>query len=270
MIECKQILGVLPNKTSSPPIICETNDGVYYVKYVENISRNKVLVNEYICYQFAEILGLPIPQYSLVSMDNFLGKTYQIYDDSVVFNCPVAFGTKEVGRMSLSCSEQSIMDSHNKTDYLKIIALDYFVDNKDRIFNLGNLLFTPFDKKTWAIDFTHVFGNDTIWDRYSCKRKEDDNYEEFGFENDSIYQYMVESFRFTKEHLDEIRLLFSKINENIIETILDSVPKDWGCPQEDLDALKLYLIKRLSRLEQVVDIIERRIIWKSLNVDIHL
>lgn len=152
----------------------------------------------------------------------------------------------------------------NKDSYEKIILFDHLVYNTDR--NKGNLLISTGkgDKLLYAIDHTHVFKNQTIWDRFCLIQGIQDN--DFLNQDILLNNGYVYFFRSKNINLDTLKLQASVfmniINKELLENIVESIPNDWNINKADLDALIKYLLYRSEHLNEICEMIAQYKEWR--------
>lgn len=147
----------------------------------------------------------------------------------------------------------------NKETIYKLIMFDHLVYNKDR--NPGNLLVEFKAKSIYltVIDHSHVFKNQTIWDKQCFKQGIEDNDfldTDIMEYNDVLYSMFYRNIFFTKELLMECGNAFKKtLTAEILSNIISKIPSAWGVSNDDLKALKEYIIYRLNHIEEICDMI---------------
>ncbi|MCB6571545.1 hypothetical protein LI142_18760 [Eubacterium limosum] len=238
------------------PFLAITDDNVQVViKLFNNIEGNLVLFNEYVCYHLAKTIGLRIPR-----GDAFLVDKTTMYKNGVV--APANFGVcygSEYMEHSLQLNHGIIRKLLNLDDYYKMILFDHLVFNTDR--NIGNLLTRIMKKEQYlyVIDHTHVFKNQAIW----CSSDLERGMDELDFsdnsilcENERCYNYFFQNVGIDEDKLKIAASVFdSKINYDIIKRIIESVPNEWRCSEDDANSLARYLSYRLAHINDYCDLI---------------
>lgn len=249
----------LPDSSTEPLVACLDSGDWAIVKPFGNIQGNLVLVNEYICYRLCCELAIPIPEAGVAIIDD---KTESLTDPPLFtnINYGCCFFSKRIDKATIIIPS-IVPHITNKEDFYKIILFDHLVYNKDR--NKGNLLVTTGKiPKLYAIDHTHVFKNETIWDRYCFKQGiEENDYNDINIleMNRLIYQYFWECLNKNQEILLQCSKDFkNKINHIVIGQIIDELPNSWVPSKENTEALIEYLIYRLEHLDEICKMIIRK------------
>lgn len=240
--------------TSMSPYFCNTDDGIYVVKFKENTEGSRGLVNEYICYELANLIGVPIPKAKLIEIP----KESVFYIDNrssnrVRVKFGFAFGSEFIDAMAV-ISEKMIFDCINKHDFLKIILFDHIIENMDRDTNYGNLLLDRNNNIVLVIDNERVFGAGNIWNEISCRQRMKDPNKLLNFKKNSIYFWMKNSTPL-QNYRTEVESSFSKVSESDIHRIVNEIPSDWDCSPTDRRALIDYLLNRFTRVKSLLDLI---------------
>ena len=177
-------LETLTTGISRPNIVLGDDYEEYILKseymHIEDrmIKGNCIFLNEALVYGLGKILGIPMPEAVILTIDEYLLNL----DRSLIFKHKVTeesvcFGSKrleyvennilenqleliEMGKPYIARSWNAFFKGiNNKEDASKIIALDFLVGNFDRFKNPGNLLISSVhDKRNiYAIDHGHAF-----------------------------------------------------------------------------------------------------------------
>lgn len=228
------------------------------IKVNNNCQGNLVLFNEYVCFKLCELLNIPIPDAGVGMID---GDTQ--YDMSRGYisesNYGLCFYSKRIDKATI-LNSLVIPLITNKEKIYDIILFDHIVYNKDR--NLGNILVTSSSEvKLYAIDHTHTFKNQTIWEA-NCLIQgiQDEDYRDNDIlmENKDVYQLFRLRYPLLHDKLESVSESFAAVltRENI-DGILESVPKEWRVSRADAVALTKYLLYRTAHIPDLCDIILR-------------
>lgn len=244
------------------PIMGTYSNGYCVVKTNNNIQGNRTLINEYVCHLLAKELDLPVISSGLCYIDDDTHIEQNVRDmEEFSEDCyGLGFYSHYIEGVTVVGSEKMIKLTENYEWLIpKLMLFDHFIYNKDR--NKGNLLIKmgKNNRKILIIDHSHTFNLETLWDRVQLNVKIQDNdyLDEYIMEKNAyIYSKLKNSMEINmlvmRETLDYFE---SKLSEEIIEKVVNQVPKEWECNKEELDALKEYLIYRLGKLNHFADII---------------
>jgi len=258
-LECfhvDKVYGKIGNGVTEPLDACLDSGDRVIVKPFNNIQGNLVLVNEYICYRLCTKLDIPIPKAGIALISE---RTECLCEPPVYSaeNYGYCYFSKRIDKVTI-INRGIIPRITNKADFYKIILFDHLIYNKDR--NRGNLLVTSVkNPKLYAIDHTHVFKNQSIWDKNCLQRGMDsDDFNDLDIikSNEKIYNYFWEYLN--KDPAILLRLADeykNKLNYTDLEMFINELPEQWHIPDEDALALKEYLIYRLNHMEDMCKLI---------------
>ncbi len=231
------------------PYIIKCSDGKKYVaKFPGNPEGTKVLVNEYVCVELAKLLGLPIPNYKLIQIDN-IQKYKNVLTDIDLVNGTV-FCSEFIDKATNVPGYQVLTKISNKFDTIKILIFDVIVGNNDR--NPGNLLINLKNNSLIMIDHSHVFVYEALWNEHNLKelvgsKIDISKMNKFNFENLSLClndnNYITEIL----EYINHIKCL----KDSKIDEILDNIPNDWNILDIEKKILKEFLLDRLHRINEI-------------------
>jgi hypothetical protein len=258
-VHVKKVFKLIENGCTEP-LDAELDSGERVIlKTNNNIQGNLTLVNEYVCYCLCKELGIPIPDAGIGIVD----ENTESDVDSQIFskdNYGCGFYSKRIDKATV-LNEYIVPKIINKEEFYKIVLFDHFVYNKDR--NRGNLLVSiSKEVRMFAIDHSHVFKNECIWDKNCFDRgiRDCDYNDRLIIEsNQLLYGYFWANLRKDKDILLGNAIEFkNKVTLNKIEGILKEIPSQWRIPDRDIISLKEYLLYRLEHLEDMCSIIVER------------
>lgn len=251
----KQIEVPIQNGVTEPLRCMLSDDTRAVVKVFNNIQGNLTLVNEFICYQLAVLLQLPMPVSGLCVCDS---NTIDTHNDLRDINKGYGFYSTYIEKSTIL--KMGIMKHVQNIDiFYKVVIFDHFVYNKDR--NIANLLVEYSKKGVYisVIDHTHVFKNETIWDKncFEIGIREDDFLDtDIMQKNNAIYQMFYQTFDVEySKLLSTAQEVQSIITDKTLSNIIENVPIEWGVSKDNLVALKEYLIYRRNHLQEMCKII---------------
>lgn len=262
MLIVKQVIKCYSENTATSPFFCVLSNGDYAIlKYPNNPEGNLILINEFISYKLAEILGLDTPGYGICEFtpECSIPSNINVSDS----NYGLCFYSKFINK-AVPFSPSKISSVVNKEQFNKLIIFDHLIYNKDR--HEGNILITiSKDIKMLAIDHSHVFKNQSIWDKNTFIQgmKNSDYLDTDILEyNDYTYKSLFEIINFNNENTHRFtRLIKLNLTESIINDIISSLPSSWIKYVDELDIKYLikYLIYRVEHIDETVSmIIEER------------
>ncbi len=242
-------------KSSTEPCDAILSTGEHVVlKLCNNIQGNLSLVNEYICYRLATCLGILMPQSGICYVDS---NTLDEAEILLPNNYGYAFYSKRIDK-AVVIQATVLKKIVNKEMFFDILIFDHLVYNTDR--NPGNLLLSmKKEAYLYAIDHTHVFKNECIWDGFCLKQGiNSDDYldSHIMWRNTATYGVFFSRMNLIKADLLKISNSFKlAVTKELLKTIIAELPREWDVKEENLEILIEYLLYRASHLNDIVDVI---------------
>jgi hypothetical protein len=237
--------------TSCTPLICNTDDGIYYVKVAENIDGPRLLINEYIAYSIAKMLGLPIPKGAFVQIDGDF--EFSIDNQSKKLINPIGFGLRQIKNVTPLIHPRYFSICSNKENLLPIIVFDHILDNTDREFNIGNLLFSYTNSLVYIIDHGRIFKLGSLWNQ-NIYRDRPTTIKLKDFSENSLYGKIRMHINLS-HYRDACIELFSRIRYDDLKDIVEGIPKEWECSKLEKENLLAYLFERYNKYPEIIDMI---------------
>lgn len=251
----KEIEVPIQNGATEPLRCMLDNDVRAVIKVFNNVQGNLTLVNEYVCYQLALALNIPMPLSGICLCDD---KTIDAQNDLCDKNYGYGFYSTYIEKNTIL--KAGIMKHVQNIDiFYKVVIFDHLIYNKDR--NTANLLveYSKQGRRISVIDHTHVFKNETIWDEHCFKIGVDENdYLDTDImrSNYDIYQMFIQTMSIEYSRLLETAEEVQQIlTDKILDTAIFSVLDEWKVSERDLSALKQYLIYRRGHLQDMCRVI---------------
>lgn len=235
------------------PYIVKCNDQKKYVaKFPGNPEGTRVLINEYVCAELAKLLGLPIPNFKLVNEQN-INRFKDLLPDIELINGTI-FCSEFIDRSTTVPGYYILTKISNKYDTIKILIFDVIIGNNDR--NQGNLLINLRNKSLIMIDHSHVFVHEAIWNDRNLsdligKKIDLSKMNKFHFNNLSLCLNDPNYKTTISEYINKIK----NIEDEKIENIINSIPNDWYITEKEKDSLKLFLLNRLHRIDEICELL---------------
>lgn len=231
-----------------PVLMHCSGDTRYVVKLTDNPERSAALIGEWVCYQLAGDLEVPVPEYALVNVPPELA---DVSTNDIPWITPgVHFGSRFAHKAIRNPPEKLSRRAVNVRDIPSILAFDYLVYNRDRASNEGNLLYTE-TSEGWgvtAIDFSHAFYS-PLWLLEDTMLRQRVNEFDPNLLNGRVYRRLLP---FINGHspFDSFVSSLSRLNLDRIRHIIDTVPEEWGLSPEKGAALAGFLVERAKQLPQ--------------------
>lgn len=225
------------------------------VKYLNNNEGNLSLINEYVSYSIAQKLDVRIPKFGICQFDITAKNNTNLFFAKNNFG--PAFYTAFIKKAIPVMSWHSGFIK-NQDNFLKTLVLDHIIYNKDR--HSGNYLVSP-SGILFAIDHSHVFKNQCIWNKYTFIQGMNNNDfldKNILEENKDTYDYFFNSLVITKNDFNIIRArVKQELTPVFIKKVLKEIPAIWkeGIPDEDIAALEKYINYRIEHIDDIIDLI---------------
>lgn len=252
---------------STLPLLCVLDDGTQaVVKYLNNCGGNLVLINEYLSYKIAMAIYLNVPQSGFCILDNKYTPSeefikLQTCEDVNLLsdNYGIGFYSRFISQ-GVPMSFGLVPNISNLDDFYRMVLFDHLIYNKDR--HPGNII-VSLNKpiRFFAIDHSHVFKNQTIWDQYAFKQGiKNDDYKDLDILqlNKEVYDYFLSSLSIDNEKLLSLKNEIKDcLSAEFYSDIIKELPEEWlSClSKEDIIALESYLNYRTEHLDEICDLI---------------
>ena len=230
-----------------------------FIKTKDNPQGDRCLINELISYRLAKELDILMPVSGVAIINNETQDNTGSFE--LLNNTGSCFFSKQIYKAN-NLSKSTMYYIDNKDCYEKIMLFDHLIYNSDR--NPGNIIlpFKKGKKLLYTIDHTHVFKNQCIWDANSLRLgiKENDYLDTRIVEdNSSVYDLFLSDKHITKNSLFVVADEFlKKCSKKVVEYVLKDLPKDWLISQEELIALRDYILYRASHLKDMCQVIAKQ------------
>jgi hypothetical protein len=266
------VTGIVPNSRipngCTKPYYLLCDDGEQYaVKFKENPESCRVLINEFVCAELAQLLDLPLAEPKFIYLDESFvedhGAQISVHVGEEI-TTGTHFGTQKVKKAFQIFNSQMIEEAVNINCVPEIILFDHLICNKDRDSNGGNLLFDHNTKQIVLIDHTHAFDLGPLWNAIELKRRVNEPFfalNAHGF----VYKKLVPFVRGNNPFATILDKMLS-LNDDDLWHIINNIPSEWHITPEEKEALLEYLSDRLNRIEQVLPCIKPTLpYWKGGN-----
>lgn len=263
IIEVEEIHDIIEQGTTMP-VRCRLKSGMnVVVKYMRNPYGQRVLVNEWIGSNIADVIGLTIPEYGICNIETSVIEHTNFNEDIDIRNAGIAFYTKNYSK-TIPINPRAMLSEVANHETEKLILFDYLVNNYDR--HNGNLICDISKGATlYIIDNSHILTEEpmvpfvleksldrtTILSNTILKN------------NIEVYDLLCNAVGYSEEKLRCCALEIQQIlTEDVMLEIEDGIPDVWceAIGYEKVEQLFLILNKRLSLMGEIAEMIigERR------------
>lgn len=263
IIEVEEIHDIIEQGTTMP-VRCRLRNGEnVVVKYMKNPYGQRVLVNEWIGSNIADIIGLTIPEYGICNMSETVIKNTNYNEDIDERNAGMAFYSKIYSKTIPIITRAMLSDVKNH-ETEKIILFDHLVNNYDR--HNGNLLCDISSGATlYIIDNSHIITEEPR-KVFILEEALSQSYvlsNTILKSNMEIYNLLCCSVGYDEDRLlrcaEEIKNI---LTEELLLEIKNSIPVNWceSVGYEIIEQLFQVLLNRRSLLCEMAEMIieERR------------
>lgn len=232
-----------------------TDDGInVFLKTYNNCEGNRVLFNEWVSYNLAEIFQLPIPKAFWAVIDQDTDFEVSLNQE----NWGLCFCSTLVEKAAIINPSVTKFVS-NPSEIVPVILFDNWIYNADR--NIKNLLFDFRQMKFFIIDHSHVFADAPDWtvfdlDQISSRNITSDR--TIMIENSKTYSFFYELLGKSNLDFDTVaKMKFPLFNRQLIHDIIYSTPELILPSPEECTALTRFLVNRADNHEQICGSINR-------------
>jgi hypothetical protein len=243
-----QLIESIPKGYSKPQRILFSDGRTYAVKFKNNPSGTRILVNEYISGKLAQLLSLPVVPFEVVEISDDFIKGNPVFS-KYKFKSGNQFASLFIDNcIHLSKDSPKQVNINNRNHLAGIIAFDLWIGNTDR--KEGNVLLEPRQEGEYylhIIDHGRIFA-DAKWTIKTLKK---------------IPKKMVIDQRVHKwfvsqlQSENEIHAAIEKIldlPDEMISDVIDSIPDDWDVSKDE----RVALVDRLINTKQLLSNIKLR------------
>lgn len=233
---------------SLPQLIRFSDGNDYVIKFSGNPQGMKILINEYIASQLAAILSLSTPSYSLVHIsEQFIRENPVLSSFSFVggvqFSSRYIEHCKQIPKYPPFPERDQIL---NQEVLAGIVVFDYWLSNSDR--SRRNLLLQQNHRgnvQIQLIDHGNCFSGNTNWDVKSLVKPPKLKFR-------TVHKWCLSLLR----NKDEILLFIEKVKkipDDLIYSIIGSIPDEWNVTKREKESLYTYLVKGKTKLPNLLD-----------------
>lgn len=240
-----QLVESIKQGYSKPQNILLSDGSKYVVKFKNNPSGTRILVNEYIAGKLGQLLSLPIIPFEIVQInDDF------IKDHPILLQRKFASGSQFASLYIENCiqlernSRNENISVSNKDHLAKILVFDIWIGNTDRKEN--NVLLEPNGKGEhflYMIDHGRCFSNA----KWTVKTLEKMPKLDITL---NVHKWIVSLLQSENEIEAAIQEMMAIPEENIRD-VIQSIPDDWDVTDAEREALVTHLVKAQQLLPQL-------------------
>lgn len=234
---------------NSPIFLC--SDGCQYVvKCNYPPQHNRVILNEFISFHLARLLGVPMPEGELVIVPGAVipngshvqaGVQFGLRREDSVRNLEGGPNRQPIIKIAFSVLFAAC---DNKEDFGGVLAFDQLIANGDRANNAGNWLFVIREERQYlyVIDHGHALGGPAQPKQFPTSS--------WVLPRGPYYTDLVAAIPPDQRGnpFNSVVAKATTLSETQIDNIFEGIPKEWDIPKDELKALKACIMERASGL----------------------
>lgn len=240
-----QLLETVFKGYSKPQHILFSDGQTYVVKFKNNPSGTRIMVNEYIAGKLGQLLSLPIVPFEVVQIEEEFIKKH-----SILSNYKFAPGSQFASLYLENCIqlERNSRNEHvtitNREHLARMIVFDLWIGNTDRKEN--NVLLEPVVPKGYylhMIDHGRCFSN-ADWTVKALKQMPKMSVKL------NVHKWcasLIQNQNEVQVAIEEIMAL----SEEKINEVIDSIPNDWEVSDVERKELIMHLLKARELLKDI-------------------
>lgn len=263
IIEVEEIQDIIEQGTTMP-VRCRLKNGEnVVVKYMRNPFGQRVLINEWIGSNIADVIGLTIPEYGICNMSEAVIKNTNYNEEIDSRNAGNAFYSRTYSK-TIPVITRAMLSAVKNHETEKIILFDHLVNNYDR--HNGNLICDISNgAMLYSIDNSHIITEEPrkSFVLEESLRRTNILSNAILISNAEIYDLLCSSVGYSEDKLrqyaKEIKIT---LTEDVLIEIKNSIPVIWceSVGNEIIEQLFQVLLKRISLVYEIAEMIieERR------------
>ncbi|WP_461200760.1 HipA family kinase [Anoxybacillus sp. TBDG-1] len=210
------------------------DDGKKYVVKCYDTTKPKALINEWLAYQIAKYMHLPVPHARLVSLPHTL---LPIPDKTTVIKMKTQFASAYIE--GKNAHEIAIENMKNTSQLASVIVFDYWLYNRDRTRKNVIIEQNGTDQTLWIIDHADICGS-FAWTVERLKQLPQTPI-------DSKMHRIMASFT-TIQQFEQAIAVIQTMPTLLIEEMMKHMPEDWPMTEEEKKQLVHTLVYRRDHL----------------------
>lgn len=245
MLYALEYLGEVGVGVTSPQFFRACDGNTYVVKFQNNALRSKVLVSELLAAKLGAIVGLCFPPSDLIEIsEQIVNENPCLFDLGLVpgryFASLYLTNAEYVGK-------DRLFKAANVSAMAGIVLFDHMLHNADRAKNQKNLLLRLEDENyiVYAIDNSHLFRS-SRWNIDSLQKL-----------GTKIKVYYYQHYRnllkdiLSAQDFVPYREKIKNLSNEIIDNIVEEIPKEWLPDEAESKALANYIKLRRDMTDEI-------------------
>jgi len=238
----------------SKPLLFEATDGTQWVvKYKNNPQGIRILVNEWVASNLAQLLSLPSPECSLIMLDKQLLEieSTSIPGTTTKVEVGLSFGSRYIDNADNNPTRYQ-MDRLDNTGIIPgIIVMDTWIDNPDRDDrdrNFSNIIVSPSSIRSkytlhlidlGKVSSSHWTANELLNRKTALNLRG----------HNRLFAPLILGRPVFQPFLE----VLESVSAEEIESVVATVPDEWNLSQEEAAVLVKFLKQRKNLVREIIE-----------------
>lgn len=238
----------------SKPLLFEVADGtLWVVKYKNNPQGLRMLVNEWVASNLAQLLGLPSPGCSLIMLNEKLLEIENIFipGTTTKIQAGLSFGSHYIDNADNNPTRYQMAKLDNTDMIPGVIVMDTWIDNPDRDDrggNFSNVIVSPSSVRSkytlYLIDLGKV-GSSQWTVNELLKRINTFNLRGYN----RLFAQLIPGRLAFQPFLE----VLESVSAEEVESVVSTVPDEWNLNQEEAATLVKFLKQRKNLVREIIE-----------------
>jgi peptidoglycan-N-acetylglucosamine deacetylase len=231
---------------SQPQIILMSNNKKYVVKFINNPQGNKMLMTEYVCTMLAQHLGLPTIPCEIVNVPKEFITQNKLY--RYQFKPGNQFASLFLDKCSGLWFKLKKEQVRNRETLAGIVVFDFWLRNKDR--DSSNILIQPITGTDYHI---HLIDHGNCYPSRSALLEIINNPKKLKLS--TVHNWCISMIDNSEEFTYYLNKI-NNLNNDLIKELVNSIPNDWGIPDEVKKQFYTNIIEAKQVLPEIVEMLK--------------
>lgn len=265
VVKAVSIVGPVPLGGTKPFLLIGEDGNQYYTKFKENPESSRILINEYVCSQIAEIFDIPKAENVFIDATDIFIEVFGEEISNHIEEMPktgLHFGSLKLDSVYPITSSDAILKAENPECLPSILLYDHLIGNRDRQYNSGNILISETPRKIFAIDHSEAFEIGPLWDATQLKHRISLPIEPFdmgGYVYTKWIEHIKDPHPFSAFFNNLLRL-----TDDVLWNIIDKTPDEWLITNNEKQMLFRYLAFRRDNIHPLPELLRDKLpYWKG-------
>lgn len=265
VVKAASIVEPVPLGGTKPFLIYGEDGNQYYAKFKENPESSRILINEYVCSEIADIFEIPKTENVFIEVSEEFVEVFGEEIEEHIEDMPkpgLHFGSLKLNNVVPITNSEAISKSENPECLSTILLFDHLIGNSDRESNKGNILISESQKRIYAIDHSNAFEIGPLWDATQLKWRLTSPVTPFNMEG-YVYSKWTEHIRSPYPFSAFFDNLL-RLTDDVLWNIIDETPKEWLITDDEKQMLFQYIVFRRDNIHLLPELLKPKLpYWKG-------